>query len=473
MSYSREIRRILLGTLAFLALIGMSATYWAIAGQQTLLLREDNPRLIEALASIQRGGIYDRQNRLLAETFADNGGLERRYLKPSTYSAVGYYSLRYGVSGAESAFDDALVGSSAVESLEDYFNNEVLRIPQTGYDVRLTLDADIQDALVVAMGDIRGAAVVLNARSGEVLALVSLPSYNPNTLDVDWSELVEAEGNPFFNRALQGHYQLGGSMYTVLLAKAIESNFDLARRFNNANQPVNLGDDMQVACVTEPEKGDLSLIDAYVYGCPAPFVAYLQTEPESRIDQIIAPYSFENPFTLAGFPLPEEIDQLASPGSEALDPTIRKLRDALGQGSMTTTPLHLAVLTAAIANGGSTSAPSMLTALRPPNTSDWHEQPVNSSLIPMFSPEIASALRAAMRESWTRLRGESGSDDGDVGVHIALSQSGEGTQIWLYGFDSNPDGSPVAFLVVLEDTDDTPALIAIGEALIRAISKAT
>ena len=218
MSYSREIRRILFGTLAFLALIGMSATYWAVAGQQTLLLREDNPRLIEALASIQRGGIYDRQNRLLVETVASNGGLERRYLKTSTYSAVGYYSLRFGVSGAESAFDDALVGSSAVESLEDYFNKEVLRIPQTGYDVRLTLDAEIQDALVVAMGDFHGAAVALNARTGEILALVSLPSYNPNTLDADWSDLVEAEGNPFFNRALQGHYQLGGSMYAFLLA---------------------------------------------------------------------------------------------------------------------------------------------------------------------------------------------------------------------------------------------------------------
>ena len=78
-----------------------------------------------------------------------------------------------------------------------------------------------------------------------------------------------------------------------------------------------------------------------------------------------------------------------------------------------------------------------------------------------------------MRESWTKMRTDPGPDVGEVGAHIARSQSGEGMQIWLYGFNTNRDESPVAFLVVLEDTADTPTLIGIGEALLRTLSQAT
>ena len=64
------------------------------------------------------------------------------------------------------------------------------------------------------MGDYHGAVVVLNIPSGEVLAIVSLPTYDPNTLDTNWEQLTQAAGKPFFNRALQGAYQPGGTLET-------------------------------------------------------------------------------------------------------------------------------------------------------------------------------------------------------------------------------------------------------------------
>ena len=160
MRLARGIRHILFGSLAFLLVIALSATYWAIAGRGSLLRRADNPRRIEALAAIQRGSIYDRDAQLLAETVAGAASLQRRYPRPSAYSAVGYYSLRYGVSNAEAAYDELLSGSGEVRSLGDYIERNLLGAPQTGADIRLSIDAGLQDALASAFGHARGGAVV-------------------------------------------------------------------------------------------------------------------------------------------------------------------------------------------------------------------------------------------------------------------------------------------------------------------------
>ena len=194
------IKRLMLGTLLLFAAIALAATYWAVAGRYGILQREDNPRLIEAIAQIRRGGIYDRKEQLLVKSVETTGGMRRSYLRPSTFSLVGYYSLRYGSSGAEAAFNQALNGIDSSDNFENYFVRDILNVPPKGEDIQLTISADVQDALLLAMQDHRGAAVVMNAMSGEILALASLPSYDPNTLDTDWENLVADAGKPFFNR---------------------------------------------------------------------------------------------------------------------------------------------------------------------------------------------------------------------------------------------------------------------------------
>ena len=126
--------------------------------------------------------------------------------------------------------------------MADYFNSKILHLPQIGGDIMLTIDTAIHDALVQAMDGETGAAVVMDAQTGALLALVSLPSYDPNRLDEDWSALIEAEGNPFFNRALQGNYPLGGNIYALWLAQAIDADFELSLRFTDAADPVELDD---------------------------------------------------------------------------------------------------------------------------------------------------------------------------------------------------------------------------------------
>ena len=467
MQLSRGIRHILFGTLAFLLVIGLSATYWAIAGRDSLLQRDDNPRRIEALAAIQRGSIYDRNQQLLAETVPQTATLERTYHRPSTYSAIGYYSLRYGVSGAEAAYDDLLSGSPDIRTLRDFLDRHLLRLPQIGSDIRLTIDANLQDSLIIDWGDARGAVVVLNGWTGEIVTLISQPSFDSNTLDDDWEDLVKADGQPFFNRALQGNYQLGGAMYTVLLAEAIASRFDLSQHFSQADASIEFEDGMTIDCVIEPEATELTLIDTYAYGCPVPFQAYFLAEPRFDLDAVLKRFAFNTPITLAGFPQPEAIDLPVAGSADHFNDETLELRAALGQGDLTTTPLHMAAIMAAVATDGSIKTPYVVSATRPPGKQPWQEISFNSASIPVFSAEVADELRAVMRRTWSVLQNDA--DGGDAGAQVAMSQSGEGVQIWLNGFVAKANDAAYSFVILLEDSDDVSRLLAIGQTLVQAL----
>lgn len=462
MPFSRTIRHVLAGTLVCLALVGLSATYWALAGQDSLLLREDNPRIIEAQRGILRGGVYDRGARPLAETVRLDTGLARRYLRPSTYSIVGYYSLRYGVGGAESAYDALLSGAQPIENIADYFQRNILKKSQIGSDIMLTLDVDIQDSLARALDGAAGTAIVLDARTGAVVALVSQPSFDPNSLDTDWPTLVEAPGKPFFNRALQGNYQLGGNMYIIWLAQAIASDFELSWRFIGAADPVDLGAGMMSACVILPDATELTLGEAFAYGCPAAFASYPQTESAAAADDMLSPYAFHEPLTLPGFPQPEAIDLAAN--VESLSPAVLQLRHALGQGDLTTTPLHLATIIAAIANDGLAVEPALLSGLRPPDSMRWQPQPLESVSRRMMDAETAQGMQIVMRDAREKLWASPQASP-LIGAYIARSFSGDETQLWLNGFLETDDDGALAFVVLLEDTEDVSQLLSIGRDL--------
>ena len=463
------IKRLMLGTLLLFAAIALAATYWAVAGPYGILQREDNPRLIEAIAQIRRGGIYDRKEQLLVKSVETTGGMRRSYLRPSTFSLVGYYSLRYGSSGAEAAFNQALNGIDSPDNFENYFVRDILNVPPKGEDIKLTISADVQDALTLAMQNHRGAAVVMDATNGEILALASLPSYDPNTLDTDWENLVADAGKPFFNRALQGLYQPGAAMTILWLAQAFQSDDDLSTTFSEPNAPLDLGQDLSVSCLLPPSSDSLTLKEAFLAGCPTPFVNYQATLPKDSYSQIVQNFGLEEAITLAGFPVPDTRTIPTTDPADTEEASDLHLRDVLGQGNLTITPLQMASIMSVIAGDGDAPAAYVLSGIRRPGAEDWEAARPEQSARNLLPSDTAARLRAVFQEAWLRLQDVSTPSDVDVGANIAMSRSGEGTQIWLNGFVA-PDGeTAAAFVVVLEDTDDIEALVAIGQVLAEAL----
>lgn len=458
MQFTREINRLLIGMLVIFGLVVVAAGYWAISGPDTISLRQDNPRLVEAEAGILRGALYDQNDELMVNSEQNTDGtVTRRYLQPAMYSALGYSSLRYGVSGAESAFNPILRGEEIPLSFIDQFTNNLLHRPQQGSDIRLTFDSVIQQAAVEAMGDYRGAVVVLSATNGEVLSLVSLPTYDPNTLDENWEVLTKTEGNPFFNRPIQGNYQPGGTLQTPLVAAALLANYPLTTPFNYANRPVRVAN-VELTCAAVPSTEVLTLGEAYAYGCPAPFAELVSKLGIGTVEAAFDTFQISRPPTLPGYVVQPPDQPTPTPSTINLS-SANLGENALGQGQLTITPLEMTVIAAAILNDGNAPTPYTLLAVRPPD-GEWEDDQSLHPHIPIITANVARQLQDLMRLSVNNGAAQPAMRLGlDIGGHAAVAYSGEESQAWFVGFVTLGVRQGITIAVVLENVND-PALAA-------------
>lgn len=470
MELTREIKRLTLSFLAMFTFIGLSAGYWAVFGADSILQREDNPRVVEDEAAIQRGALYARNSDTpIVETVIneEDGALIRTYRDPAAYSYTGYFSLRYGVGGAEAAYDDILRGETAEETLNTYFEQDVLHLPQIGTDVRLTLDSRIQQYLYEQLQAYRGAAVVMRIPDGAVASLLSLPTYDPNTLDDDWEALIEAPGNPFFNRAVQGQYQPGGLLQTSLMSVALVENTSMQTEYENATQSVTVNG-LTLSCAQTPTSSTLTLEQAFAYSCPEPFLQLANGLPESSIEQSLNRISRIGVPLLEGF-VPEEQIEEATPEVTAEVEVASNEETISGQGDLTVSPLGIASATGALINGGNAPLPYALLATRAPGE-DWVTQAHISQTLPLTTEATARQLRDQMQQNLDIL-GIALPENITIGGHAALSYSGDETQSWFTGFIQREGGRGITIAIVLEDTADAALAAEIGiEALLYANS---
>ncbi|MCC6801917.1 MAG: hypothetical protein IT319_03450, partial [Anaerolineae bacterium] len=346
MKFTREVNRLVIGLLAMFGVVTMAATYWAVIGPDTILKRADNPRRVEAAASILRGTLVDRDDRTLVEsTLGENERVIRQYLYPAMYSALGYFSLRYGADGAESAFDGVLSGSSIARDTGTLLLDSLLHRATEGSDARLTLDLDVQERIAEAMDGQQGAVVVLSVPDGAVLAMLSLPTYDPNTLDANWDMLIAAPGNPFFNRVLQGRYQPGGALETPLMAAAFLVNHPIDANIDQATDPVVL-QDLQLNCAVRLPSMALPLRDAYTFACPNAFKSLAIDLGSATVQATIDTFRLDKQPTLPGF-VTDDANTTPTPVPTAADDDALA-RLALGQGALTVSPLNMALMAAAI-----------------------------------------------------------------------------------------------------------------------------
>lgn len=472
MSFVREINRLLIAVVFGFMLVAFSAAYWAMIGPDTILLREDNPRLVEAESRIDRGEIFDRQGILLAESIPDETGImTRSYPYPETSSLLGYYSLRYGTGGAEAAYDDILRSDNQVESLNTFVEQSVLHQPQAGSDIRLTLDLGVQQEIVTEMAGYDGAAFVMSVPDGEVLALVSQPTYDANMLDEQWESLIEAPGNPFFNRVLQGQYQPGSTLQTPLMAALLLTNRSSNTIAADATVSIEV-DDLTVPCAFDIRRRDLSFRDAYAYACPSPFVQFASQLGVNPINEIFTAFQLDAAVTLAGF-IPEDAEAASEitpepAAEEDLTDTV------IGQGQMTISPLNLALVVSAITHEGSTPQPRVLQAIRSTDDAEWEiAQAPATSMLAFTTAETARQLRELMVYN-AGIYDITTDESVAIGAHVALAYSGDETQTWFYGFAQDENNRTVVAVVVLEQTNNTQAALDVGvralEASIEALN---
>lgn len=456
-SLSGRLNRLALAVLVAFGLVAASLFYWGVVESDSMLARPDNPRSVEAERAIVRGAIYDRDNQLLARSVvvgqqpSGQPRYQREYLRLDAVSATGYYSLTYGASGAEAAYDDVLSGP-ALNTAE-----KLLHRPRVGGDIRLTIDEDLQQAITRELGQRRGAVVVIEVPNGAIRALVSQPSFDPNRLDAEWERLLRDPAAPLLNRVTQGIYQPGGALQTVILAAMLAQ--PEAIPLVGSASPV-LINGLTLTCLGAGQSLPITALDeAYMWGCPFLFADATRNYP-LVVQGIIEAFGLMQPAQLPRFvPPPESRAERLTTQS---DPDTRTAAGT-GQGTLTVTPLQMALVASVIANRGNRISPHLLAATRPPG-GPWQTVTYTHDENAVTTQETAATIRAAMRRAVTEgaafAAGQSPLPPGlTMYGHASIAYTGQGANSWFIGFIELPDGRALAAAVAVENTAD-PALAA-------------
>ena len=200
-----------LTTFFFLALLGASLVtgWWTAMRGPDLLTRTDNARRAISDRYVRRGALLDRYNTPLSETRGKRGVYNRYILYPDLGSVIGYTHPVYGQSGLEASLDSILRGTQGNDPLAIWWHHLLYGQPPPGLDIRLTIDLPLQTESDSLLQGQRGALILINAQTGEILAMASHPTFDPNQLDETWEDLTQDPHTPLLNRVTQGSYPLG------------------------------------------------------------------------------------------------------------------------------------------------------------------------------------------------------------------------------------------------------------------------
>ncbi len=434
-SLARTAGRLGQGLLFLLVTVALDTGWWAVLRSDDLRTYLANPRYILSESRIRRGRVLDRAGGTLADVRVDEDGyVTRAYPAPSAAAVVGYATLQYGAAGIEAACDSRLRGDVTRTSW-DRAVEQLLHHDPIGEDVRLTLDVHLQRSAHQLLAEYQGAAVMVDVRTGEILALASSPVYTSATVAEDWETLREDPAAPLLNRVTQGLAQPGAILETVLLGSALERGdlptptlpFTQAVIFNGAT----------LTCQHPPAGEDWAA--ALTAACPAPFVALGQDLGLPALAESFAAWGLTEAPAL-------ELPTVAAPWEPQ---TADVAREALGQGALLVTPLQMVGVAAALGNDG----------VRPPLHLLSRSTP--GCVTPATSAEriLASEYAAQLRALWPRFGGAAG--------HQGQSLAGpERVQTWFIGLDS-PVAAHYAVAVVVENGHDPQAAARIGLALLE------
>lgn len=272
---------------------------------------------------------------------------------PLLAQAIGYASARYGTSGLEDAFDGALTAhTDAVDPLSQL--GEIVRgghAEPRGADVVTTLDLHVQNALVAGLARHgRAAGVVLDPRTGAVLALASVPSYDPNALDARWTQLVGDPASPLLDRSTQGLYPPGSTFKIVTAADALDSGaVTMASTFTDPGY-LTIGN----ATIHDDEGeviGPQDLTGAFALSSNVDFAQIALKIGVTTWFDYAARWGLGKP---VDFDLPVARDRVPKK-QDVYDGILAQL--GFGQADLLVTPMRMALVAATIANDGTTPRP--------------------------------------------------------------------------------------------------------------------
>ncbi|HEY0638013.1 MAG TPA: penicillin-binding protein 2 [Pseudonocardiaceae bacterium] len=410
---NQPLRRVAIAVMAMIVLLLANATYVQVIKADDFRTDPRNARVLIEEYSRQRGQIVAEGTPLAQSVETGNSQLrfQRQYADGPIYAPVtGYYSTLYGAGGVEKVLDSVLNGSDDllfVRRLSDLITGRDLR----GGNVVLTINRRAQQVAYEQMTakGFRGAVVAIAPKTGEILAMVSTPSYDPNVLAVAeakaqqqaWNQLNTGE-RPISNRAVRETYPPGSTFKLLITAAALSSgDYD-------ENSPLTAAPEIQLPgsnADLENFNGNrcgsgetATLRDALARSCNTAFAELAMALGADRLRETAEAFGIGQ----ADLQVPLQVVPSAI-GPMADRPAVAQT--GIGQRDVRLTPLQNAMIVATIANGGERMTPYLVSKLTDPDLEELDTtDPETADRV--MDRDVAETLRSMMIASEERTKGE-------------------------------------------------------------------
>lgn len=433
--------------LMFLSLCGY-LVYFNIVDRENINSNSYNTKQDTKDNMVIRGNIYSSDGEILATTnVAEDGSETREYPYDRVFAhVVGYASN--GRSGTESTYNTELTSCHA--SLFEQIKNEAQDVKIQGDSVNLSLSTLLQRAAYDALGNYRGAVVIMEPSTGRILAMVSKPDFSPASISADWESLNdENSGSPLLNRAVQGLYPPGSTFKIITTLAYMRQHPNDYQNFVFNCEGLVTRDDVSITCYGGSVHGMEDLETAFKNSCNGAFATIGTELDNAEFKKICESFGFNKDLSInmasadSRFTLAED----ASYGEE--------MTTAIGQGDTLATPLQMALVASAVANGGTLMKPYYVDSI---STYDGDKVKTfkPSSYATVMSADEAETIGNYMittvqSGTASALSGASYTAAGKTGSAEYDTASGErGTHSWFVGY-TNVDNPELAIAVIAED----------------------
>ncbi|MEO8208715.1 MAG: penicillin-binding transpeptidase domain-containing protein [Chloroflexota bacterium] len=388
--------------------LAAGAGYWQVVRSADLSSSPDDAAVIAASRRVIRGEISDRDGVRLAWSVLDaNDEPYRRYSDAAMSSVVGYASRSFGSAGLERAYGAQLTGITSADPVRDL----VRKFGTTSSDpqaLRTTLVAGLQEAAVAALGRDRGAVVMLDPRTGEVLVLASTPVFdaaelaNPETSSAAFARLQVDPASPLLPRATQGRY-VPGSVFKIVTAIAGLGSGAITADTTFPEQPGAekaglLVSGYRVKDGHHRATGDtaLDLTGATEVSCNIWYALAGLATGGDGLASWAGKLGFGAPIPFDLSTAPSQVTNGGGPLGGGFADDVELANAAYGQAETVVTPLQMALVASTVANEGLLMRPHLVLAFSGRSGSVTTQPEVWRRVLP---PDLANDISVAMQQA--------------------------------------------------------------------------
>jgi len=397
-----------------------------------------NKRSDSMKRAVTRGDIYAADGEVLAHSdILDDGSEIRVYpFGEDFFHVVGFDSN--GGMGIESSYGAEFSGSKV-----------------KGDNVHTTLDITLQKKLNEILGDNEGSIIVIDPEDGSILAMVSKPGYDPALIADDWDTITgDPDNTVLLNRATQAALTPGSTFKIFTLMEFYRQSMGDTDDYSFTCEGRIISDDGSVArCPSESPHGTMDIRTAFAYSCNCAFANIGLELDLDRFAEDNRQLLFNTDLDL-DFPTVQSSFDLDGSSSEFM-----VMQTSFGQGETLVSPIHLAMISAAAANGGVLMKPHLVSHItdstgRTVNTMEPEKYAV------LFTPEEAGFLKSCMRAVVTNGTAAALSYEGNYTAYgkTGTAQTGGNDDeshdhSWFTGF-AEKNGHSVAICAMIENTQE-------------------